>query len=343
MAQRRRVPSRQEPTRREPPSRLRKKPRVSPARRAWKIFYRILVALSAVIVVLFCAYRLAAKKPEQAQEPEPPAQENPSGSLSPEQSADPGRQRRPGTYTFLLAASDQSSGNADTIMVAAYDTEAQTVGIVSVPRDTLLEGGKINSVYHKGPEALAETVTDLLGVPIDYYVTVDVEGFVALVDELGGIDFDVPVRMSYDDPTQDLHIHYEAGMQHLDGEDVLKVARCRNNSDGPGSYPDNVYLAYPDGDIGRTRTQQQLISAILKRPCPTPRSSTPMWSCSWSTWTPIWSSARCCGSPSPPWAWTSPPASPAPPWRGRTCTMWTAAATAGAPAISWIRRPPWRR
>ena len=155
MAQRRRVPSRQEPTRREPPSRLRKKPRVSPARRAWKIFYRILVALSAVIVVLFCAYRLAAKKPEQAQEPEPPAQENPSGSLSPEQSADPGRQRREGTYTFLLAASDQSSGNADTIMVAAYDTEAQTVGIVSVPRDTLLEGGKINSVYHKGPEALA--------------------------------------------------------------------------------------------------------------------------------------------------------------------------------------------
>ena len=271
MAQRRRVPSRQEPTRREPPSRLRKKPRVSPARRAWKIFYRILVALSAVIVVLFCAYRLAAKKPEQAQEPEPPAQENPSGSLSPVQSADPGRQRRPGTYTFLLAASDQSSGNADTIMVAAYDTEAQTVGIVSVPRDTLLEGGKINSVYHKGPEALAETVTDLLGVPIDYYVTVDVEGFVALVDELGGIDFDVPVRMSYDDPTQDLHIHYEAGMQHLDGEDVLKVARCRNNSDGPGSYPDNVYLAYPDGDIGRTRTQQQLISAILKKALSNPQ------------------------------------------------------------------------
>ena len=224
MAQRRRVPSRQEPTRREPPSRLRKKPRVSPARRAWKIFYRILVALSAVIVVLFCAYRLAAKKPEQAQEPEPPAQENPSGSLSPEQ-----------------------------------------------PRDTLLEGGKINSVYHKGPEALAETVTDLLGVPIDYYVTVDVEGFVALVDELGGIDFDVPVRMSYDDPTQDLHIHYEAGMQHLDGEDVLKVARCRNNSDGPGSYPDNVYLAYPDGDIGRTRTQQQLISAILKKALSNPQ------------------------------------------------------------------------
>ena len=276
MAQSRRVPSRYAPTRRaperrEPPRRVQKKSRVSPVRRAGKLFYRILVALSAVVVVLYCAYRLAAKEPEQVQEPEPPAQENPAGGLAAAPSADPGRQRRPGTYTFLLAASDQSSGNADTIMVAAYDTEAQTVGIVSVPRDTLLEGGKINSVYHKGPEALAETVTDLLGVPIDYYVTVDVEGFVALVDELGGIDFDVPVRMSYDDPTQDLHIHYEAGMQHLDGEDVLKVARCRNNSDGPGSYPDNVYLAYPDGDIGRTRTQQQLISAILKKALSNPQ------------------------------------------------------------------------
>ena len=63
------------------------------------------------------------------------------------------------------------------------------------------------------------------------------------MDELGGIEFDVPVRMSFDDPTQDLHIHYQPGLQHLTGEDVLKVARCRNNSDGPGSYPDNLYGA----------------------------------------------------------------------------------------------------
>ena len=172
---------------------------------------------------------------------------------------------------LLLAASDQSSGNADTIIVASYDTEAQKVGMVSVPRDTLLESGKINAAYHKGPENLRDTVSDLLGVPIDYYVAVDVDGFVALVDELGGIEFDVPVRMSFDDPTQDLHIHYQPGLQHLTGEDVLKVARCRNNSDGPGSYPDNLYGAYPDGDIGRTRTQQQLIAAILKKALSNPQ------------------------------------------------------------------------
>ena len=248
--------------------RIRKKKRVSPLRRAGKLAYRILVVLSAIIVVLYCAYRLASKKPTQAPEPTPEA---PAGSLSPDQTEAPGRQRREGTYTFLLAASNQSSGNADTIIVASYDTEAQKVGMVSVPRDTLLESGKINAAYHKGPENLRDTVSNLLGVPIDYYVAVDVDGFVALVDELGGIEFDVPVRMSFDDPTQDLHIHYQPGLQHLTGEDVLKVARCRNNSDGPGSYPDNLYGAYPDGDIGRTRTQQQLIAAILKKALSNPQ------------------------------------------------------------------------
>ena len=51
--------------------------------------------------------------------------------------------------------------------------------MVSVPRDTLLESGKINAAYHKGPENLRDTVSNLLGVPIDYYVAVDVDGFVA--------------------------------------------------------------------------------------------------------------------------------------------------------------------
>lgn len=245
--------------------RIQKKARVSPARRAGKILYRTLVVLSAVIVALYCAYRLAAKKPTMAPEPAPEL------TPAPGQTLPPGRERRDGVYTFLLAASDQSSGNADTIIAAAYDTVNQTVGMVSVPRDTLLESGKINAAYHNGPEALRDTVSDLLGIPIDYYVTVDVEGFVALVDELGGIDFDVPVRMSFDDPTQNLHIHYDPGLQHLNGEDVLKVARCRNNSDGPGSYPDNLYGAYPDGDIGRTRTQQQLIAAILKKSLSNPQ------------------------------------------------------------------------
>ena len=246
--------------------RIRKKKRVSPLRRAGKLAYRILVVLSAIIVVLYCAYRLASKKPTQAPEPTPEA---PAGSLSPDQSEAPGRQRREGTYTFLLAASDQSSGNADTIIVASYDTEAQKVGMVSVPRDTLLESGKINAAYHKGPENLRDTVSDLLGVPIDYYVAVDVDGFVALVDELGGIEFDVPVRMSFDDPTQDLHIHYQPGLQHLTGEDVPRLLprhtlrRLSGRRHRPHPYPAAAHRRHSEKSPVQSAEDQ-----LLREPLP---------------------------------------------------------------------------
>lgn len=240
--------------------------RASPVRRAARFCYGLLVGVSALIVVLFCVYKLMAKEPEIAVEPTPtPA---PPGTS---QESGTGKERKPYTYTFFLVAKDQVGSNADTMMVCTYDTQAQTVGVVSVPRDTLVESGKLNAVYQQGVEALRDTVSDLLGIPIDFYVAVDMEGFKVLVDELDGIDFNVPIHMSYDDPGQDLSIHYEPGMQHLDGQDVLNVARCRKNSDGPGTYPDNIYSAYPDDDIGRTRTQQQLIAAIVKKALSNPQ------------------------------------------------------------------------
>lgn len=94
----------------------------------------------------------------------------------------------------------------------------------------------------------------MLGIPIDYYICVDVDGFVQVVDAVDGIDFDVPIHMAYDDPLQDLHIHFEPGMQHINGKEALAICRLRKNSDGT--------MAYPDSDIGRTRTQQQLLAAI---------------------------------------------------------------------------------
>lgn len=172
--------------------------------------------------------------------------------------------RKEECFTFLLTARDKVSGNADVIMVCMYDMVQQTVGIISVPRDTLIDPScavskfpKINSTYLYGIERLKESVSNLLGVPIDYYVTVDISAFVTLVDTLGGIDFDVPVHMSYDDPYQDLYIHFEPGMQHLTGEEALAVCRLRYNQDGT--------VAYPDYDIGRTRTQQAMLITLAKK------------------------------------------------------------------------------
>ena len=172
--------------------------------------------------------------------------------------------RKEDCYTFLVAASDQSSGNADVIMVATYDTVKQTVGVISIPRDTLIDPStiparfpKINSAYHTGIDCLEEVVSNMLGIPIDYYFTIDVEGFIALVDAIGGIDFNVPVHMSYDDPHQGLSIHFDPGLQHLNGSEALKVCRLRYNQDGT--------VAYPDYDIGRTRTQQALLRAVAAK------------------------------------------------------------------------------
>ena len=153
-----------------------KRRRVSPLRRFGLFCYGLLVVLSLAVIVLFCAYHLLSKEPEMAgpvHTPTAPGVSGSSGDL----------ERREHAYTFLLVAKDQVGVNADTMIVCTYDTEAQTVGMVSVPRDTLVESGKLNSVYQKGIETLRDTISDLLGVPIDFYVGINMEGLKVLVDD----------------------------------------------------------------------------------------------------------------------------------------------------------------
>lgn len=107
-------------------------------------------------------------------------------------------------------------------------------------------------------------MSNLLDIPIDYYVTVDISAFIILVDTLGEVDFDVPVHMSYDDLYQDPHIHFEPGIQHLTGEEALAVCRLRYNQDGT--------IAYHDYDIGRTRTQQAMLVSLAKKALSQPQN-----------------------------------------------------------------------
>ena len=254
----------------------RQRPPLTPGQRVAKILFIILAVVAALVLICIVGFKLLAQPPKIAEQTPPPAEET-GGALQspdPEASAAPARERKDYTYTFLLCASDQASGNVDTIIVATYDTVNQTIAMVSLPRDTLIEGVsakgthfyKLCSVYpYNGMDALKKQVQDIVGFPIDFYVKVNTQGFVKLVDAVGGINFNVPVHMAYDDPTQNLHIHFEPGMQYLTGTDALKVVRCRKNSDGKGVYPANIYDAYPDADIGRTKTQRELIVAVLKK------------------------------------------------------------------------------
>lgn len=266
-------------TRTTPRTRQKNKRRRSPLGRLARILYCMLVALSAVIVVVYAGVRIAARPPEVADAPPAAAAgaDNPEeAGDSPAVSQDPGPQRKEQTYTFLLVASDQVSGNTDTMMVLTYDTVNQTAGLVSLPRDTMIDGVKqsdgshfykLNGAYpYNGIEGLKSEVSKILGIPIDFYVKVNTRGFVKLVDAIGGVDFYVPVNMNYEDPTQDLYIHYNKGMQWLSGSDALKVARCRQNSyydSASGKW--KTTPVYANSDIGRTETQRNLLTTVLKK------------------------------------------------------------------------------
>lgn len=261
----------------------------SPLRRMGRGLYLLLVALSALVILVWGVWKLASRRPDT---PETPAR--PATAVAQIAGGDgnaaalPSLRRKDSTWTFLIAAEDQVSGSTDTIMACTYDTKNQKMGLVSIPRDTLVDRPgwkyhKINAAYPNGNIAyppdggiteLRDAVSEVLGIPIDHYVLVDTRLFVELVDTVGGVDFNVPVYMCYDAPDQDLHIHYQPGMQHLTGQQALEVVRCRKNSDGPGEYPNNIYDAYPDADIGRTRTQQEMVKAIAKKMLSNPQKVT---------------------------------------------------------------------
>lgn len=258
-------------------------------RRVGKVLYGIVVALSAVVVLLYCLFLYLNRPPEH--QPPTGSKDISAGvsvptpnPLDPDSSAAPepeGRAWRTYTYTFLLVATDQVSGSTDTMMVLTYDTVNQTAALVSLPRDTLINGVGEKNGYHfyklnglcaqNGMEALREEVGKILGFPINYYVQVNTRGFVRLVDAVGGVDFYVPVNMSYDDPTQDLHIHFNKGTQWLSGSDALKVARCRQNSYINESGQVVTYDVYSGADIGRTDTQRNLLVAVLKKALSNPQ------------------------------------------------------------------------
>ncbi len=227
-----------------------------------KVLFFITTVL-LVFVTLFVIYKLLIKPPEIEQTYKDRNEVQTGDILEesiPDISIKPTKyERKKLCYTFLIAASDQASGNADVIMVMTYDTVGQKIGIVSIPRDTLVDRDfpKISSAYHYGIDLLRDIVSDMLGIPIDFFITVDVDGFVKLVDTVGGVEFDVPCHMSYDDPDQDLFIHFEPGIQYLDGEDALKILRWRKNSDGTNGYA--------DADIGRTKTQHKFLKVISKK------------------------------------------------------------------------------
>ena len=170
-------------------------------------------------------------------------------------------------YTVLIMGRDTGGGgNTDTMLLASYDVTNQKATVMSIPRDTMVnvpwDIKKINSVYNyygggdKGIQAVYKEISQLVGFQPDFSVVVEWEAIGELVDAMGGVYYDVPRDMYYDDPYQDLDIHVWAGYRKLTGEDAMGVLRWRHDNMGNG---------YPDGDLGRIKTQQAFLTAVLEQ------------------------------------------------------------------------------
>ncbi len=171
----------------------------------------------------------------------------------------------PKIYCLLLGQSEELT---DTIMIAEYDPQLQQASILSIPRDTFIGDNeatatpsqKINAVYSIGIDSMLKEINELTGLNIQYYLKIDTQAFKALVDAIGGVTFDVPIDMKYDDNRQNLHIDLKAGEQLLDGDKAEQLVRFRHNNDGT-TYP----YEYGMEDLGRMKTQRNFLTALAKQ------------------------------------------------------------------------------
>ena len=172
-------------------------------------------------------------------------------------------------YVLLLGENkDLGQTLTDTIMCLGYNPKEQRAFIVSIPRDTFIGKSlgnaraqdKINSIYsEKNPKKMLDKVNELTGLDIEYYVTINNKALIKLVDIIGGVEFDVPIDMNYDDKSQNLHIHLKKGVQIIDGKKAEMLLRFRHNNNGT-TYSQE----YGDNDFGRMRTRKRIYFSCFK-------------------------------------------------------------------------------
>lgn len=145
---------------------------------------------------------------------------------------------------------------SDTIIVVHIDPEKKSVGVVSIPRDTLvvIPGVRIDKINHAyafgGPELACATTSSFLNVPVSNYIKINLDKLGKIIDRLGGMTIDVKERMYYVDYAGGLYINLKPGLQTLNGEQALGYLRFRHDA---------------LGDIGRIRRQQKFLEEVATK------------------------------------------------------------------------------
>ena len=249
-------------------SRPKKPKKPSRLTRQQKLLIAVAVVLAIVLIAVVACQSLFVR-------PDLPEKNADADSGTQEEEIDWGEGTRPRSdgerksqdyYTVLILGRDTGGGgNTDTMLLASYDVTNQKATVMSIPRDTMVNVSwdikRINSVYNyygggdRGIQYLYKEIAQLVGFEPDYQVVVEWDAVGQIVDAMGGVWFDVPRNMNYDDPYQDLHIHQEKGYRLLTGDDAMQVLRYRHDND--------MRYGYPDGDLGRIKTQQAFLTAMV--------------------------------------------------------------------------------
>ena len=161
-------------------------------------------------------------------------------------------------YNVLIVGTDLGGYHTDSMMLARFDAANKKMDVLSIPRDTICEGKsghyyKINSAFRGTTENIGELYDEIervIGFRPDRYVIVSTQGFVDMIDAIGGVEVDVKQNMKYSDPTQDLYINIKKGLQTLDGYDSMCFMRFRR---------------YLQGDVDRVAAQQQFLKALMAK------------------------------------------------------------------------------
>ena len=200
--------------------------------------WRVLIVLAVIFLCLFALHQLLVRQPKG-------------------ESVD----RKKGSTTILLAGTDESGDRTDTIMLLNVNRQEKRISLLSIPRDTWVNSTytphKINIAYgvngkgERGVDSLMDYVADCVGFRPDGYLLVDLDVFIDLVDLFGGVEFDVPCAMNYEDLSQDLTIHLQPGLQTLDGYEAMGVVRFRSG--------------YAMADLERVSVQRDFMNAALKQ------------------------------------------------------------------------------
>jgi len=224
---------------------------------AWKKILFIIISLTTVIITLggVAVYGFVNKIQVPATE-----SKQPSLAVPPVTANAPERKVNDRINILLFGLDDGDPDNpgsprrSDTMMVASINPADKSVTILSIPRDSRVNipghpgYDKItHAFFYGGPNLAVRTVENNFHIPINYYITINWQAFIRVVDIIGGVDINVEHDMNYDDPYENLSIHLNKGYQHLNGEQAGEYVRYRHDE---------------LGDIGRVQRQEHFLKAL---------------------------------------------------------------------------------